>query len=203
MQIGIIGNGNVGAALGTLMEHAGHDVAMGVRDNSPARAGRAASVVEAADSEVVIVAVPFAAFDELFDDQLRAALSGRVVVDASNPVQADWSPAPLEPGESAATDIARRVPDARVVKAFNTVFADSMTPERLERNGMRVTAFVAGDDHDAVETVAGLAEEIGFAPVVTGGLRTAWLLEAVAHLNIAIAVGQQGGTGAAFVYHRG
>ncbi len=203
MRIGIIGNGNVGARLGTLFDRAGHDIIMGVRDDSPARAGRSVPVAEAAAAEVVILAVPYAALGGLLDEQIRDALAGRVVVDATNPVQPDWSPVELEQGESASTEIARLVPGATVVKAFNTVFADSMTPDGLDRDGQRVTTFLAGDDRAAVDTVAALAQASGFDPVVTGDLSTAWLLEAVAHLNIAIALGQQGGTGAAFIYHRG
>jgi predicted dinucleotide-binding enzyme len=63
-----------------------------------------------------------------------------------------------------------------------------------------VTAFIAGDDASACEAVAHVASSSGFAPTVTGRLRNARYLEAIAHLNIAIAVGQGGGTDAAFLF---
>jgi len=75
-----------------------------------------------------------------------------------------------------------------------------MKPERLTRLGVPVTAFVAGDDAEARQQVSSLARSMGFAPIETGPLSTARYLEAMAHLNIAIAVGQSGGTDAAFLY---
>lgn len=72
--------------------------------------------------------------------------------------------------------------------------------DKLARPENRITAFLAGDDAPAKEVVAKLASDIGFAPLDTGPLLNARYLEAMAHLNIAIAVGQKGGTDAAFIY---
>jgi 8-hydroxy-5-deazaflavin:NADPH oxidoreductase len=201
MRIGIIGNGNVGRALKALFEKAGHDVVIGARAADTAGTVRVPEAV--ASAEAVVLAVPFAALEDLLDSPLSEALDGRIVIDVTNPVQADWSPVPLGQGGSAALKVSQLAPRARVVKAFNTVFADVMTPNKLDRAGQPVTAFIAGDDQEAVQLVAQLAEQSGLAPVPVGGLDKAWLVEAVAHLNIAIAVGQAGGTNAAFVYHRG
>ncbi|MEM9808673.1 MAG: NADP oxidoreductase, partial [Cyanobacteria bacterium P01_D01_bin.56] len=90
------------------------------------------------------------------------------------------------------------LPKAYVVKAFNTIFADVMG-ETMEA-GQAITAFIAGDNNNAKQTVIALARDIGYAPVDTGPLFTARYLESMAHLNIQIAVGQGGGTNAAFVY---
>jgi 8-hydroxy-5-deazaflavin:NADPH oxidoreductase len=202
MRIGIIGSGNVGTALEDLFATAGHEVVVGVRDTARPGVGRSVPVLEAASAEVVVLAVPFDVLPTVLDGPVRDALAGTIVVDVTNPVRADWSPVALGQHRSAAQEIARLAPRARVVKAFNTVFADVMRPERLDRDGHRVTAFVAGDDRQAVAVVARLAAGSGLDPVVVGGTDTAWLLEALAHLNIAIAVGQGGGTNAAFVYHQ-
>lgn len=201
-RIGLIGGGQVAQRLGGLFAAAGYDVLAGVqRPTGPIGAGvRAAPIAEAAaHGELVVLAVPFSAVHEVLPP-LRAVLAGKIVVDVTNPLAADWSPLDLGPATSAGEQIARLVPDAHVVKSFNTVFADVMTPARLERAGRRVTAFIAGDDGHACEAVARVAQASGFAPVVTGPLRNARYLEALAHLNIAIAVGQGGGTDAAFLF---
>jgi predicted dinucleotide-binding enzyme len=90
------------------------------------------------------------------------------------------------------------LPEAYVVKAFNTIFADVMSEP--VKNGQRVTAFIAGDNDAAKQKVYALASDIGYAPIDTGPLYTARYLESMAHLNIQIAVGQGGGTHAAFIY---
>jgi len=200
MRVGIIGGGSVGGRLAVLMQAAGHDVMVGVRDPGRGAAGRAyaaGSLAEAAShGEVVIIAVPYTAADAALAP-LAGALAGKIVVDATNPLNEDWSPLPVE--TSAAEAVAALLPGSRVVKAFNTIFADAMTPERLDRSGQRITAFIAGDDGGANGVVAELARSAGFAPVVAGPLRNARHLEAMAHLNIAIAL-SGGGTNAAFLY---
>jgi 8-hydroxy-5-deazaflavin:NADPH oxidoreductase len=204
-KIGLIGGGNLGRHLASLWVGAGHDVAVGVRGGERHDSGAAYRVVSvegaAAHGEVVALALPFAALASTLPP-LASALAGKVVVDATNPVKDDWSPLPLGEGNSGGEEAGRLLPGARVVKAFNTVFADVMTPTRLARGGRRVTAFVAGDDEAANELVARLAADAGFAPLVVGPLANARYLEAMAHLNIALAVGRGGGTDAAFIYDR-
>lgn len=201
MKIGILGSGSVGQRLASLFRAAGHDVLLGAREASdaagPAPRGSFAQV--AAHGDVVIVAIPYLACEQVLPP-LGAALAGKVVVDATNPLNADWSPLLLGEESSAGEQLARLLPDARIVKAFNTVFADSMVPDRLDRGGKQATAFVCGDHPDANRTIADLARQVGFAPVDAGPLRCARYLEAMAHLNIQIAVGMKGGTNAVFLY---
>jgi hypothetical protein len=118
------------------------------------------------------------------------------------PLFAQWSPLLLGQDNSAGEEIQRLLPGARVVKAFNTVFADVMTSDRLSRDGQRATTFIAGDDERADDEAAALARSVGFAAVKVGPLSASRYLEAMAHLNIGIAVGQKGGTNAAFLYHQ-
>jgi len=201
MKIGIIGGGNVGGALARLAQAAGHEVRIGLREAATREDGIAVvSMAEAcAHGEIVILAIPFLACADTLP-ALAPTLAGRIVVDATNPLQADWAPLLLGETDSAGQRIAALLPGARVVKAFNTVFADVMHAQGLLRGGARVTAFVASDDADAAASVSAFAADIGFAPLRVGGLAQARHLEAVAHLNIAIAVGCGGGTDAAFVY---
>lgn len=204
MKIGIIGGGKVGGALARLAMAAGHEVRVGVQgtgDDSGDGLVRVSLAEAATSGEIVILAIPFAACAQALPP-LASLLSGRIVVDATNPVAADWSPLALGEHNSGAQDIARLLPSSRVVKAFNTVFADIMTPQRLIRAGqLRTTAFVASDDDAASAQVAAFAESLGFAAQRVGGLANARHLEAMAHLNIAIALGG-GGTDACFLYDR-
>jgi hypothetical protein len=83
---------------------------------------------------------------------------------------------------SGAEELQRKLPDARVVKAFNTVFAQHMSTGRLGNQSL--TAFVAGDDRSAKAVVIELARGIGFDAVDAGPLKNARLLEPLAYLNI-------------------
>jgi 8-hydroxy-5-deazaflavin:NADPH oxidoreductase len=200
MNIGIIGSGSVGSALRKLFEAAGHDVIMGSR--SPARERATAPIAQAAGrADVVVLAIPFGAAADLLP-ALAPTLQGKVVIDPTNPLNPDWSPRLLGQDHSAGEEMQRLLPGARVVKAFNTVFADVMTSDRLLRGGHRATTFIAGDDERANDETAALARSAGFAAVKAGPLLASRYLEAMAHLNIGIAVGQKGGTNAAFVYHQ-
>lgn len=202
--IGIIGTGSVGSALGNLLSTSGADVVWGARDveKAAARLGPEAVVMSIADvlrdCRVLIVAVPWT--EALPMLRGLPPLEGHIVVDATNPLQADWSPLVLGSETSAGEEIQRALQGARVVKAFNTIFADMMRPEALQAATSPVTAFLCGDDADAKAFIAGLAQRAGFAPVDVGPLLCARYLEAMAHLNIQIAVGMKGGTHAHFSY---
>lgn len=197
-SVAILGAGNVGRHLHQLLSNAGQDVRLCSRESTPDRLGYAEG---SAWAEIVVLTVPYLALAEVLP-ALAEALRGKVVVDCTNPLNPDWSPRLLGQENSAAEEVARLLPFSRVVKAFNTIFADVMTAERLSGDGQRVTAFVAGDDAEAKASVMGLAKAAGMEPLDVGPLSVARHLEAMAHLNIQIAVGQGGGTNAAFVYHR-
>jgi 8-hydroxy-5-deazaflavin:NADPH oxidoreductase len=202
MNIGIIGGGQVGQRLAALAQYAGHNVVIGLRapDKAEVSSCRVDSIAHAAGhGELVILAIPYSACASALPP-LSSVLTGKVVVDATNPLQPDWSPLLLGEKTSAAESNARLLPSARVVKAFNMVFAEVMTRENLRRGNRAATVFIAGDDSMARETVSALAQAMGFAPVVAGGLAMSRHLESLAHLNIALAVAQAGGTNAAFLY---
>jgi predicted dinucleotide-binding enzyme len=177
MQIGILGTGSVGTALATGLSAADHEVVLGSRN--PNRAGGdhpVRSQREAAEhGTVVVLAVPAAAAVDLAA-ALADALAGTTVVDAANEYPTATSHDPL------AVRIAEAAPDARVVKAFNTIGANRMTDPVID--GEPATMFVAGDEDAAVGTVAGLAEDLGFEPVLAGDLDAAGHLESLARFWI-------------------
>jgi len=125
-------------------------------------------------------------------------MQGKIVIDSTNPLNADWSPKLLGQENSASEEISRLLPEAYVVKAFNTIFADVMNEP--VKDGRVITAFIAGDNDEAKQKIIALASDIGYAPIDIGCLYTARYLESMAHLNIQIAIGQGGGTNAAFIY---
>jgi len=191
MNIAIIGAGNVGKALTGSAIRAGHSVTVSSKNGESARqlaeetgARAAASDREAAEAaDVVILAVPYGAVDEVLGD-VGAALAGKVVIDATNPIKADYSGLATD-GTSGAEEIQAKAPGARVVKAFNTAFAARQADPKVA-GGLRVDGFVAADDADAKATVLGLVEAIGFNPVDAGGLAMARYLEGMAWLNITL-----------------
>jgi NADPH-dependent F420 reductase len=144
-----------------------------------AESNRAA--VEGAD--LVVLAVPYTAVDDVLGS-IREAIDGKVVVDATNPLKADYSGLATS-DRSGAEEIQAKVPGARVVKAFNTVLAARQADPQVA-GGLRVDGYVAADDEEAKATVLGLAEAIGLNPVDAGELAKARELEALAWLNISL-----------------
>ena len=101
----------------------------------------------------------------------------------TNPLTDDFSDL-FTSGTSAAESLQSALPQAKVVKAFNTFFASRLTA--AEQDGTPLEAFLAGDDATAKQTVAGLARSLGFTPRDTGRLRMARSLEELAFLNISL-----------------
>lgn len=182
MRIAIIGDGNVGGALQRGLREGGHD-AKAVGDEPD----RIRELAESA--EVIILAVPFGAIDDVVQT-LGGRADGKVLVDVTNALGDEGLV--LGFTTSGAEELQKKVPAARVVKAFNTVFARHMDSGRVK--GESLTAFVAGDDEDAKATVLGLARDIGFDAVDAGPLENARLLEPMAFLNIQLGYGLGLGT---------
>ncbi|MER5291822.1 NADPH-dependent F420 reductase [Streptomyces pharetrae] len=183
MRIGILGSGQIGATLARLLTAAGHEVTLANRRGPASLTGltaelgdraRAGTVAEACafGDPLVIAAVPFGAYPSLPPD----ALAGKVVVDTTNYFPGrDGVHAGLEADRTTSSElIAAHLPSSRVVKAVNTLNYQYLLD--LGRPGApheeRVALFVAGDDPEANGLVAGLLDELGFAPVDTGPLAT-------------------------------
>lgn len=172
-KIGIIGNGQVGSALARGFRCVGHDVRTVTGDSRAIR-----GVADWGD--IILIAVPFTAIDEVVQD-VGSALTGKTVIDVTNALDADLK---LAVGftTSGAEELQKKLPLASVVKAFNTVFAQHMDFGRLGDNPL--TTFVAADDVGAKAKVLDLAESLGFDAVDAGSLKNARLLEPLAQLNI-------------------
>ncbi|MCX4751375.1 NAD(P)-binding domain-containing protein [Kitasatospora sp. NBC_01287] len=182
MDIGILGSGMIGGAVGRLLVDAGHRVAVAnsrgpaslaalVADLGPgARAASAAGAI-AFGAPVVVLAIPFGRYQEL----PVAELAGKVVVDTTNYTPArDGRIAELVSGGTTSSElIAAFLPAARVVKSLNTLYFKTLLDraDRLAPSAERTALFVSGDDGEANALVASLVAEIGFAAVAAGSLR--------------------------------
>lgn len=187
MTIGIIGNGNVGSALQRGLARAGHDArAVG---NDPG------AVRELADTaDLIVLAVPFPALDDVVRE-LGDAADGKVIIDVTNALTPEYKLA-VGFDTSGAEELQKKLPRAKVVKAFNTVFAQHMDSGEL--NGEKLAALIAADDADAKQTVLDLATAIGFDAVDAGALQNARLLEPMALQNITLGFMLGMGTGIGF-----
>lgn len=173
LKIGIIGNGNVGSALQRGLERARHDVRAVGDDQQAVRA-------TAEWAEVLVLAVPFGAVAEVATT-LRPLVTGKIIVDVTNALTPEMGLA-LGYTTSGAEELQKQLPQARVVKAFNTQFAQHMDSGRLGEQ--RLSVFAAGDDAKAKRTVLDLAAAIGFDAIDAGPLANARMLEPLGFLNI-------------------
>jgi len=189
MKIAIIGTGNVGAALGGSFVRAGHEVTFAAQD--AAKTSRVAAEIGAAwvtspaeaasTADIIVLAVPYSAV-EAAAAELGGTAAGKVVIDVTNPLRADYSGLANVGGPSAAERVAELLSEARVVKAFNTLFGSVQADPRI--HGTTLDALYATDDEVAASTVAELASSLGFRPVRVGPLAAARELESIAWLNI-------------------
>ena len=120
-----------------------------------------------------------------------SAFDGKIVVDVSNALTPSMELA-LGFTTSAPEELQKLIPREKVVKAFNTVFAQNMRTGRV--HGEPLSAFLAGDDAGSKEKVRTIAEDIGFDSIDTGPLRTARYLEPLGMLNIGLGYGLKMGT---------
>lgn len=195
MRVGIIGTGKVGQAIGKGLSKTAHEVRLGSRDPGKAAVAEGLKVESqrevAAWADVLILAVPFSAAA----DTVRALdgdLGDKVLVDATNVLSPSRDLA-LGFTTSGAEELAKLVPKAHVVKAFNTVFARNMSTGKVA--GETLALFVAGDDAASKDSVMRLGREIGFEPVDAGPLRAARYLEPMGVLSISLAFAQHMGPG--------
>ncbi len=191
MDVTIIGTGNMGRGITALALAGGHRVTLlgTTLDKAQAVAGELSGDVQAGTvgdpitGEVVVLAVWYDAVDDLlstYGDQL----DGTVVVDITNPIDREaFEPLKIEAG-SVAQEIAQRVPGARVVKAFNTTFAGTLSQRQVA--GQPLDVFIASDDAGAKEVVSRLVSDAGLRPVDAGPLARAHELEALGFLHMVL-----------------
>lgn len=198
MKVTIFGYGNIGSAFTKQLTQAGHEVIVSGRDLAKARdlatqyGAQALSIKEAAAAaDVLVMAVYFGAVVDIVAE--TGSLSGKVVVDPTNPLTPDYMGLTLGHSTSAAEEIAKQVPGAQVVKAFNTLFAQVLD-QGGDFAGTPASVFVASDDAAAKQVATELATSLGYAVVDAGGLHNARYLEPLAGLNIYLGYGAGLGT---------
>ncbi|HEX7490772.1 MAG TPA: NADPH-dependent F420 reductase [Candidatus Limnocylindrales bacterium] len=197
MNVAIIGAGNVGRALATSFTRAGHTVTIASHDPEHAAAaatatgaGFAKTNAEAAKAgEIVVLAIPFTSAEDVAAE-IRDAVAGKTVVDVTNRMSFGPSGPTIDNGDSNSDRLAVLLPNARIVKAFNTVFASRQADPMAD--GTKLDGFVAGDDQGAKDTVLELVRSMGLNPVDVGPLARAQQLEQLAFLNIALNVTANG-----------
>lgn len=183
-NVSIIGAGNMGSAITALALAAGASVQVLTRESVDLDPRvQAGSVGDTLTGDVVVLAVPFPALADLvatYADQL----SGKVVVDLTNPVDfATFDSLVVPADSSAAAGLAAQLPGARVLKAFNTNFAATLASGSVA--ALPVTVLVAGDDEDAKALFASTFSTVRV--VDAGSLRRARELEALGFLQITLA----------------
>lgn len=200
MKVTVIGAGNMGSGFVKQLTRAGHQVSVTARNLDKARdvaaANPGATAVAAdnaaAHADVIVLATGYADAAEA----LRSAgnLQGKIVIDITNPLTADYMGLTIGHSTSAGEEIAKAVPGAEVVKAFNTVFAQVLAEGADFGGGRKVSVFVAGDSARAKQAVTELAQSMGFETIDAGGLKNARYLEPLAGLNIYLGYGAGLGT---------
>ena len=179
MKIGIIGSGHIGGTLAWLFAGTGHEVVLANSRGPESLAGLVSEIGSAATAstpagaaeagELVIVAIPFFRYTAL----PAAELAGKIVVDATNYYAGrDGGVPEIESGAAGSSDlVARALPGARVVKAFNTIHYRHLAGDGVPSGtpGRRAIP-IAGDDPEANATVAALIDEIGFDAYDAGPL---------------------------------
>lgn len=200
MKVTIIGAGNMGSAFVKQLVLAGHEVSVTARDSAKAAqvaaahpGAKAVAVAGAANgADAVVLATGYG--DAAAALQAVGDLQGKVVIDITNPLTADYMGLTLGHSSSAAEEIAKAAPGAEVVKGFNTVFAQVLGDGADFGEGRKVTVFVASDSARAKQTATALAQSMGFEVVDAGGLKNARYLEPLAGLNIYLGYGAGLGT---------
>ncbi len=186
-KIGIIGSGHIGGNLGLLLGKAGYEIFYSSRHpealkdivkktGAKARAGSAAQAASFGD--VVVMSLPLKALPEL-DDETKQALKGKIVIDTSNPYPerdgAIAEEALREPG-GMGVFVARLLPGARIVRAFNTVYYVDLK-KTVTRAGEKIGIPIASDDEEGMNATAELVRQAGLEPVPVGGLSRSKLFD--------------------------
>jgi len=204
MKITVLGTGGVGGTLGTRWAAAGHHVVFGSRDpdhekikvllqKGGERTRVEGLITATAGADAIVIALPWPATREALKS--LGDLSGRVLIDCTNPLKADLSGLDVPLDSSAAEQIAAWAPGAHVVKAFNTASSKVMNDPAF--GTQPATMFYCGDDPDAKAIVKQLITDLGFEPVDSGSLVIARYLESLAMFYIHLAFRQGWGSNCA------
>jgi len=211
MRIGILGSGLMGAKLGTIFARAGHEVVFSyarsqdklkklARDaGAKAQAGTPREAAQ--DADAVLLAVHWSRFDDVLKQS--GDLSGKVIVTCSLPMDDDNTKLVIGTTTSGAEELAKKVPRAHVVCAFNTVPSEVLFGVfEAKRRATRPSLVYCGDDEHAKKLTAKLIRDVGFDPVDAGPLRIARYTEPFALLVGQLAYEGEGGPELAYRFER-
>jgi 8-hydroxy-5-deazaflavin:NADPH oxidoreductase len=211
MRVGILGSGLMGAKLGTIFAHAGHQVIFSYSRSdkklerlakAAGRNARAGTPRDAAqDADALLVAVHWSRLDDVLDQ--AGDLSGKVLVSCTLPMNEDNSDLVVAHTSSGAEELARRIPGARIVGAFGTVPSEVLFGvfERRHRRE-RPSLVYFGDDRRAKNVAKKLITDVGFDPIDAGGLRIARYAEPFTLLIAELAYERKGGPQLAYRFER-
>ena len=178
MHVTIFGTGSMGQALSSLAAKGGNSVQIIDSDDTAEVTG-----------DIVILAVPYASVAGIAAER-AAQLAGKIVVDISNPLDFEtFDSLVVAADSSAAAELADALPNARVLKAFNTTFAGTLSAGVVGANP--TTVLIAGDDGDAKAQLAEVVTAGGLRAIDAGSLRRVRELEALGFLQIGLAAGEK------------
>ena len=211
MRIGILGSGLMGAKLGTIWARAGHEVVFSyarseqklkklareaqgnARGGTPGEAAR--------DADALLLAVHWSRVDDVLKQ--AGDVSGKVIVSCSLPMNADDTGLVVAHTSSGAEELAKKVPKARIVSAFNTVPSEVLFGVfETRRKAKRASLVYCGDDASGKKIAVELIRDVGFDPVDAGPLRIARYTEPFALLLAQLAYEGDGGPELAYRFER-
>lgn len=175
----VIGPGNMGQAISGVVNSSGHTAKLiGKNDKDTQVSG-----------DIVVLAVPYPAVWDVIAER-GDQLAGRVIVDITNPVDFEtFDSLTVPPDSSAAAEIAAALPQSRVLKAFNTTFAGTVSAGTV--GPLTTTVLLAGDDSDAKSLLADVLTAGGLEVIDAGSLKRARELEAMGFLQISLAASEK------------
>lgn len=177
MQVTILGKGNMGKAIGHNLEM-GNDVSYYDSHDTIQQFG-----------DLVILAVPYSELSAIAK-QYQDLLQGKVVVDITNPLNFDtWDDLVVPANSSAAQQLQAALPGSKVVKAFNTNFAATLSSGKVGDNV--TTVLMASDDDDAKDMLKDALAKSPLKVMDAGALKRARELEAVGFMQMTLAASKQ------------
>jgi 8-hydroxy-5-deazaflavin:NADPH oxidoreductase len=195
MNIGIIGSGNMGGALANLWAEKGHRIL--ITSTSPEQTAQVVKSIgsnvvmgttadAAAYGDVVVFAFPYESLGDVISK--GGSFKNKIIIDLINPLTPDAKDLLLGFNTSASEEIAKLLPEAKVVKAFNTVASPVLQSGSIRFNGTAPDVYYCGGDDKAKAVVQQLIEDIGFEAVESGPLTNARFLEPMAEFVIQLAM---------------
>lgn len=195
MKIGIIGSGNMGGALAKLWADKGHNIL--ITSTSPEQTEAVAKSIgknvvtgSTADAvsygDVVVFAFPYESLNDVISK--AGSFKDKTVIDLINPLTPDIKGLLIGFTTSAAEEIEKLIPDAKIVKAFNTISAPVIKSGNIRFNGIAPDVYFCGNDEGSKSVVKSLIRDIGFEPVDSGPLTNARYLEPISEFVIQLAI---------------